>query len=37
VTDDIGRMLKKHLPELVERYTKVPASQRASSASMAAL
>ncbi len=28
VTQDIDRMLKKHLPDLIDRYTKVPVSQR---------
>lgn len=29
VTQDLDRLLKKHLPGLVDRYTKVPPSQRA--------
>ncbi len=29
VTQDLDRLLKKHLPGLVDRYTKVPAAQRA--------
>ncbi len=29
VAQDLGRLLGKHLPELVERYTRVPADQRA--------
>ena len=28
VAQDIGRLLGRHLPELVERYTRVPAEQR---------
>ena len=28
VTQDLERLLKRHLPELVERYTRVPAPQR---------
>ena len=28
VAQDVGRLLAKHLPELVERYTRVPAEQR---------
>jgi hypothetical protein len=29
VAQDLSRLLGKHLPELVERYTRVPADQRA--------
>jgi len=28
VADDLDRLLKRHLPELVDRYTRVPANQR---------
>ncbi len=36
VTQDIDRLLKKHLPELIERYTKVPQAQRTGDPSLGA-
>jgi hypothetical protein len=36
ITQDLDRLLKRHLPELVERYTRVPESQRAADPSLEA-
>lgn len=36
VTQDIDRLLKKHLPELIQRYTNVPQAQRTADPSLGA-